>query len=58
MNQDQKDFIDKAVVIAMHSFREKFDFSREQDYKDCCAMAFQLALALSAERDERYKETT
>ena len=58
MNQDQKDFTDKAAVAAMIAFREKFDFSREQDYKDCCAMAFQLALALSAERDERYKETT
>jgi|GEM_PF-2026332 len=47
-----QDFKDKAAISAMVAFREKFDFSREQDYKDCSAMAFKLALAMFEERKE------
>jgi hypothetical protein len=40
----------------MVAFREKFDFSREQDYADCSAMAFKLAQAMYAQREENNTE--
>lgn len=51
---DRSEFIDKAAVAAMVAFREKFDFSEEKNYKDCASMAFHLADAMYAEREERY----
>ena len=45
-------FRDDAAVAAMVAFREKFDFSQEQNYKDCAAMAFKLATALMEHRTE------
>jgi Ser-tRNA(Ala) deacylase AlaX len=45
-------FRDDAAVAAMVAFREKFDFSQEQNYKDCAAMAFKLATALMDQRTE------
>jgi hypothetical protein len=45
-NTEKVKFIDDAAIAAMVAFREKFDFSREQDYADCSAMAFKLAQAM------------
>jgi len=56
MSDEKRDFIDQAAIKAMVAFREKYDFSREQDYKDCSSMAFQLAYAMFAEREERYSK--
>jgi hypothetical protein len=55
-NTEKVKFIDDAAIAAMVAFREKFDFSREQDYADCSAMAFKLAQAMYAQREENNTE--
>ena len=57
INTEKVKFIDDAAIAAMVAFREKFDFSREQDYADYSAMAFKLAQAMYAQREVNNTET-